>query len=69
MSEKLFFYFFVFSLNKNKLKSLSRLIDRLRATYGVNLHHLSLLGNPLCPYPINSQAPFNDDLHDGNYSA
>ena len=54
-------------MNKNKLHNISRLIERLKVTNGVHLHHLSLLGNPLCPYPIAYESTAGNKHQEGNY--
>ena len=55
-------------MNKNKLQDLDCLIDRLKATYGTRLEHLSLLGNPLCPYPIFQGSTSGAKQQDNRYS-
>jgi len=39
------------SLNKNKLKNLSKLVQKIQLSFP-NLEYLSLIGNPLCPVSI-----------------
>ena len=55
-------------MNKNKLKDLDGLIDRVKATYGSRLELLSLLGNPLCPYPIFQESTSDAKQRENKYS-
>ena len=56
--EKSYFY----SLNKNQLKDLELLLDRLKPNQFM-LEHLSLLSNPLCPHPISEPGSTSENLY------
>ena len=55
------------SMNKNNLHNINHLSSHIPSVCGSHLTHLSLIGNPLCPYSIHEGIIAKDDQNDTAY--
>ena len=59
--------FFENSMNKNNLQNINHLSSHIPSVCSSYLTHLSLIGNPLCPYSIHEGLIAKDDQNDFAY--
>ena len=52
---------FLNSMNKNNLQDINHLSSHIPSVCSSHLTHLSLIGNPLCPYSIHEDVMAKDD--------
>ena len=52
---------FLNSMNKNNLQNINHLSSHIPSVCSSHLTHLSLIGNPLCPYSIHEDIMAKDD--------